>query len=265
MGIQYPDVELPTVQPTAGAFLIAAGLRPRDGHSLLAVVGRPLSMIPTVHEQGGQVLPERLHRAEHHRLDFRTGSPAARRVASTRCAYCSSRTKTYASCVNGSTIRTGWPCAIACRCSVSSSIMARLQHPHTARAVEWTAVEPRHGGARLSSEGSQPGSNRPGGRDLRDDRIDQLLGDESLQALGAAVAHDLLDQRAGDVRVLGVGHEEDRLDRRVEPVIGQRHAELVLHVGERPQPAEDHPRPDPADVLDGQPLERLDRDVGESG
>ena len=88
-------------------------------------------------------------------------------------------------------------------------------------------------------------------------------GTNRLERRGAAEPGDLLDQRAGDVRVLAVGHQEDGLDRRVEPVVGQRHAELVLHVRERPDAAEDHPRPDPADELDGQLLERLDRDVGE--
>ena len=49
----------------------------------------------------------------------------------------------------------------------------------------------------------------------------------------------------------------------VEPVVGQGHAELVLHVRERPQAAEDDPRPDPPHILDGQLLEPLHRDVGE--
>jgi hypothetical protein len=73
MGVQLPDVELTTLEPPAEAFLVGIDLRPRDGHSLLAAVSRPLAMIPMVHEQSGQVPPERLLRAEDHGRDFRMG------------------------------------------------------------------------------------------------------------------------------------------------------------------------------------------------
>ena len=90
-------------------------------------------------------------------------------------------------------------------------------------------------------------------------------GHELVQRLLAAERGDLLDERAGDVRILAVGHQEDGLDLGVEPVVRQRHAELVFHVRQRPDASEDDPRPEPADELHGQIVERLDRHVRERG
>ena len=97
--------------------------------------------------------------------------------------------------------------------------------------------------------------------DLVHDGQDQFGGDEAGERLGLAEPGDLLDQAAGNVRKLAIGHQEDGLDRRVEALIGQRHAEFVLHVREGPEPAKDHPGAGPSDELDGQLLERLDGDV----
>ena len=107
-----------------------------------------------------------------------------------------------------------------------------------------------------------PRAWRESSRQLGQNRRDQLLGHEPLERFGPAVVRDLLDQCARDVRILAVGHQEDRLDLRVEPVVGQCHPELVLHVGEGAQTAEDHPAPIRPHEVHGQPFERLDRDVG---
>jgi hypothetical protein len=55
------------LSPRAEAFLIGVDLRLRDGYSVLAVVRRPLPMIPSVHEQSREVTPEGLLRLEHER------------------------------------------------------------------------------------------------------------------------------------------------------------------------------------------------------
>ena len=146
------------------------------------------------------------------------------------------------------------------------------------RSRAWTSGDPP-GAGWIGVEGTGPDYRRdpsPDARerrrdqpvagrlpDLRHHRPDQLRRDEPAQGVLLAEPGDLLDQAAGDVRILAVGHQEDGLDRRVEPLVGHGHAELVFHVRERPEPAEDHPGPDPPDELDGQLLERLDRDVRE--
>ena len=71
MGIQLPDVELTAIEPPAGAFLIRVDLSPRDGNEVLSMVRRPLPMIPSVHEQSGQVPPEGLLGSEHQGRDRR--------------------------------------------------------------------------------------------------------------------------------------------------------------------------------------------------
>jgi len=63
------------------------------------------------------------------------------------------------------------------------------------------------------------------------------------------------------MRILAVGHQEDGFDLGIEPVVGQGHPELVLHVGESAQPAQDHLGPGSTNIVHGQSLERLDRDI----
>jgi hypothetical protein len=64
-GLQPPDVELLMFQPPAEAFLIRFDIRLPEGNSLPPVVRHPLPMIPFVLQQVGQILPERLLRAQH--------------------------------------------------------------------------------------------------------------------------------------------------------------------------------------------------------
>src|SRR3972149_1024777 len=70
----------------------------------------------------------------------------------------------------------------------------------------------------------------PGGELLRQPLLDDRRhepGDRGPEA------GDLLDQPRGDVRVLLVRHEEDRLDGVLELAVHQRHLELVLEVRDR--------------------------------
>jgi len=73
IGLQPPDVELPTFQPPAEAFLIGFNIRPPEGNSLPPVVRHPLPVITFVLQQFGQILPERLLRAEHQGRNLRIG------------------------------------------------------------------------------------------------------------------------------------------------------------------------------------------------
>jgi len=94
---------------------------------------------------------------------------------------------------------------------------------------------------------------------------DDRPGDEAGQLVVGRQRRDLTDQRAGDVRVLVAGHEEDGLDLRVELPVGEDHCELRLHVGHRPHAADDQPGARLADEPHGEPLERLHGDVPEPG
>ena len=76
----------------------------------------------------------------------------------------------------------------------------------------------------------------------RHQRLARLRRQELRQV--AAEHGDLPQQRTADVRELLLRHQEHRLDLRVEVQVHQRHGELVLHVAERPQPADHEPRPD---------------------
>ena len=60
------------------------------------------------------------------------------------------------------------------------------------------------------------------------------------------------------MRVIILGHEEDRLDFRVESLVGQGHGELVLHVAGGAQAAEHDAGAKRADEADRQAGERLD-------
>lgn len=87
--------------------------------------------------------------------------------------------------------------------------------------------------------------------------------DRGRQELGQVAAEpgDLPQQRAGDVRELLLGHQEHRLDARVEVPVHQGHGELVLHVRQGAQPPHHDPGAGPADELHRQPVERLHRHV----
>ena len=78
----------------------------------------------------------------------------------------------------------------------------------------------------------------------------------------AAQRKHLFDQPRADVGVLLGRHHEDGLDLRVQPPIHQRHLELELEVRHGAQAAHDDLRPAPLDVVDQQPVERIDLDVG---
>ena len=60
----------------------------------------------------------------------------------------------------------------------------------------------------------------------------------------AAQRADFLDEARRDELKAIRGHQKDGLDLRVEPGIHAGHLELVFEIGNRPQPANDHGRPD---------------------
>ena len=106
-------------------------------------------------------------------------------------------------------------------------------------AIEAHAVHRRALGAQPLA---QPGEHR--------------LGDQAGQV--AAQGEDLLDQPAGEVDVVLLGHHEDGLDPRVEPPVHQRHLELVLEVRDGAQAAHHGAGAHPVHEVDQQAGEALD-------
>src|SRR5271166_650473 len=182
------------------------------------------------------------------RAESPIGLSAGRCRTATRRVWTSARTTTNASRVKGSIIRTGSPCATACRCSGFSSIMARLHHDPTGGAGERTGVEPKVGAGQLKSVGRGdldlvakplgfPGAvEEPGGKPGRagqlgrraetppnakaDDETDQ--GRHEVEE-GALAGADVITHEGCDVHP----HEADE---RTE--VEQLGAELITH-GER--------------------------------
>src|SRR5262245_36084988 len=79
--------------------------------------------------------------------------------------------------------------------------------------------------------------------------------------LTAEIEH-FLDQPRADKRVLLRRHHEHRLERRLEVTVHQRHLKLVLEVRDGPQTADDRAGPLVTRVVDEQPVEGVDLDVG---
>src|SRR5262245_37462167 len=77
-----------------------------------------------------------------------------------------------------------------------------------------------------------------------------------------AEARHLLDEPGRDVRVLLVGHQEDRLHGRAQLAVHERHLELVLEVGDRPDPPHDAVGPLSRGQIDQQAVEGHDAEAG---
>src|SRR5687767_456372 len=89
-----------------------------------------------------------------------------------------------------------------------------------------------------------------------------LLDDRRHEAAHvAAKAEDLFDQPRAEIGVLFRRHHEDRLERRLEMAVHQRHLKLVLEVRHRAQPADERAGTAAPRILDQQPLEGVDLDV----
>ena len=138
-----------------------------------------------------------------------------------------------------------------------SPVVPRPLHPQELGLTPETIGKTSPGNRTLAPPHHLPRSGRSCSPSLATIGSISSAGTNRCKAIGPAELAHLLDQRARDVRVLAVGHQEDRLDVGVEPMVRQGHAELVLHVGQGPQAAEDHAGADPPDVLHRQLLEPL--------
>ena len=79
----------------------------------------------------------------------------------------------------------------------------------------------------------------------------------------AAVAGSLLDHGRGQVAPADAGGQEHRLDAGHQGVVGLRQLDLVLKIGDRPQPPHHDGGVALARKIDGQAVEALHRDVGD--
>src|SRR3989339_1791575 len=75
---------------------------------------------------------------------------------------------------------------------------------------------------------------------------------------------DLPDKTGTEVGILVVGHEEDGLDLRGHFAVGQRHLELVIKIGDRPQAANNGPGFFLPGIVDQQSVKTVDLDVLET-
>ena len=76
-----------------------------------------------------------------------------------------------------------------------------------------------------------------------------------------AQLRDLLDEAGRDELVAFAGHQEHRLHLVVQAVVHPRHLELVVEIGHRPKPPDDHASVDGSREVDQQPGEAAHLDL----